>query len=73
MQEEKKGCCARGRENIHTLHLLNRFFDYLFRSIEARVKFYMLWNNRCLNHYFREVKNLVYCFVSVTMILKFLA
>ena len=40
------------RENIHTLHLLNRFFDYLFKSIEAGVKFYMLWNYKCLNHYY---------------------
>ena len=27
-----------------------------FKSIEAGVKFYMLWNHRCLKHYYREVK-----------------
>jgi hypothetical protein len=30
---------------------------FLFESVEAGVKFYMLWNLRCLKHYYGEVKN----------------
>jgi len=31
--------------------------DYLFKSFEVGVKFYMLWIPRCLKHYYREVEN----------------
>jgi len=36
---------------------LKQFFDYLFKSIAVGVKFYMLWNHRCLKRYYKEVKS----------------